>query len=94
MRPNFILEFDLFQPLPRRVVLVLRRFAGQWECPLPHAVGELGNVGRHAGEGHRVALDARGQVAPKALERVRDRVRRAGAQRFADILDGGAALVL
>ena len=64
------------------VVPVVTPVRGQAECPLPHPVGELGDVGRHAGEGGGIALDAYPQVAPEALQRGGNGVGGAGAQRF------------
>jgi hypothetical protein len=55
---QLVLNLNLLETLARRVVLMLGRFAGELQRPLPHSVGEVGDLRRHPGEGRRVPFDA------------------------------------
>jgi hypothetical protein len=55
---DVVLDLELAQSLAGGVVILGCGLASQFERSLPHPIGELGNVGRHAGEGGGVAVDA------------------------------------
>jgi hypothetical protein len=59
------LDFELTQPLAGGMVATSRGLTCEFQGALPHAVGEIRDLGRHPGEGGGVAVNAGAQVAPK-----------------------------
>jgi hypothetical protein len=64
---EFVLHLDLREPLARGVVVMLGRFTGKFQRSLLQAVGEIGDLRRHTGEGGRVPFDPDAEITPKAL---------------------------
>ncbi len=71
---DVVLDLELTQPLAGGVVALSRGLTAKFQGALPHAVGEVRDLGRHSGEGGGVALNAGAQVAPKPPERIADGV--------------------
>jgi hypothetical protein len=71
---DVVLGFELTQPLAGGVVVEGCGLAGQFEGPLPHAIGEIRDLGRHSREGGGVAVNAGAQVPPKPPQRIADGV--------------------
>ncbi len=84
---DVVFGLELTQALAGGVVVVGGGLAGQFEGALPHAVGEGGDVGGHAGERSGVAVDAGSQIPPKTFEGISNRVGRTAAQGLAQGLD-------
>jgi hypothetical protein len=71
---DFVLDLELVQALAGSVVVMSRGLAGEFQGALPHAVCDLRDLGRHPGEGGRVAVDPGAQIPPKATQRIADGV--------------------
>ncbi len=53
------------QLLAGGIVVMSRGLPGEFKGALPHAVGDLRDLGRHPGQGRLVAVDPRAQIPPK-----------------------------
>jgi hypothetical protein len=77
LRPDFILETDLLEPLSRRIVFVPCRLSGQIKRLLPEPIGQVRDLGGHPGEGRRIPFGLGPEIGPEPFQRISNRARRA-----------------
>ena len=71
---DLVLDLELTQSLAGGIVVKNCGLAGEFQGALPHAVGDIRDLGRHPAEGGRVAVDPGAQIPPKAPERIAEGV--------------------